>query len=249
MRENKAKSNWKLGLAGLLITGAVAIGSCAKDESLPENPQGHSELTTKSLAITPTNNGIIPPDTTTILKWPIAGTEKYNIYFGEAQNPLLFKNGYSVNAMNVPVSEGHTYYWRIGTIDNYGIETFSPLYSFKVKCNLNLDKYTGTFECNEPQYAKYDVNFTKLTGDTLVNDNFWDLKWPLKYVLDDMGNVSIVPKTFVPDATMKVSVSGTGSYDNSKNELTVTYVVLQDATPGTPLAVQIDRNTHTFVKK
>lgn len=248
MRERKTKSNWKLSLTGLLITGALVIGSCAKDELVPENIPGHSEITAGALAITPVDKGAIPPDTTTLLKWPSA-TGKYNIYFGEAPNPSMFKNSYSVNALNVPVSEGHSYYWRVGTVDGYGVETLSPLYSFRVKASLNVDKFTGSFQCTEPNYASYPVNFTKLTGDTIQNDNFWDLKWSLKYVMNDLGQVNIVTKTFAPDPSMKVSVSGTGTFDNSKNEMKVTYVVLQDVAPGTPLAVEIDRNTHTFVRK
>ncbi|HLP72957.1 MAG TPA: hypothetical protein VK155_08660 [Bacteroidales bacterium] len=248
MRKRKTKSNWKLGLAGILITGAIAIGSCTKDELTPENQPGHSGVAGGKFAIAPADKVAIPPDTTTLLTWP-AASGKYNIYFGEAQVPALFKNSYSVNTLNVPVSEGRTYYWRIGTIDSYGVETLSPLFSFRVKARMNLEKFTGSFECTEPDYARYQVNFSKLSGDTLLNDNFWDLKWALKYIMNDMGQVNIVPKTFSPDPSMKVSVSGTGTFDNEKNEMKVSYVVLQDAAPGTPLAVEIDRNTHTFVKK
>lgn len=248
MRKRETKSNWKPCLAGLLVTVAVALGSCSKDELTPENQPGHSAVTAGSLAIVPADKGAIPPDTTTLLTWP-AATGKYNIYFGEGQTPALFKNSLSVNTMNVPVSEGHTYFWRIGTVDGYGVETLSPLFTFRVKAKMNVDKFTGAFECTEPNYARYDVNFSKLPGDTLQNDNFWDLKWSVKYVMNDMGEVNIVPQTFTPDPSMKVSVSGTGTFDNAKNEMKVTYIVLQDAAPGTPIAVQIDKNTHTFVKK
>lgn len=248
MRKRKAKSNWKQNLAGLFIIGAVTFVSCAKDELVPEDKPGHSGTAVGSLAIAPADKGAIPPDTTTLLKWPSA-TGKYNVYFGDTENPAMFRNSYTVNALNVPVSEGRTYYWKIGTVDGYGVETLSPLYSFKVRTRLNVDKFTGSFQCTEPNYASYSVNFTRLAGDTIQNDNFWDLKWGLKYVLNDLGQVNIVPMTFSPDPSMKVSVSGTGTFDNAKNEMKVSYIVLQDATPGTPVAVEIDRNTHTFLKK
>lgn len=228
-------------LAGLTLIFSLAFNACKKeDEYIPD--------TASQLTVTPVNDGILDAATAIDLKWSGSG-EKYNVYFGELPIPKLYKSGVTGKALNVPVTGGRTYYWQIGTIDGSGRENLSAVYSFRVKVLLDMDKFTGIFDCNEPRYANYNVNISKAGKDTLQSDNFWDLKWKLNYVFDEMGNVKIVPATFAPDPTLKVSVSGTGTFDTSKNEFVVNYVVLHDATAGSPLAIEIDKNTHTFSKK
>lgn len=228
-------------LAGLTLIFSLAFNACKKED---EYIADSASLVT----VTPVNNGILDAASATDLKWSGAG-EKYNVYFGELPIPKLFKSGVTNKALNVPVTGGRTYYWQIGTIDGSGRETLSAVYSFRVKVVLDMDKFTGVFDCNEPRYSHYNVNISKAGKDTLQSDNFWDLKWKLSYVFDDMGNVKIVPATFAPDPTLKVSVTGTGTFDASKNEFVVNYVVLHDAAAGSPLAIEIDKNTHTFIKK
>lgn len=228
-------------IAGLTLLFSLAFNACKKeDEYLPDS----SSLIT----VTPIDDGVLDAATAIDLKWTAAG-EKYNVYFGEMPIPSLYKSGVTSKALNVPVAGGRTYYWQIGTIDGNGKENLSAVYSFRVKVLLDLEKFTGLFDCNEPRYSHYDVNMSKAGKDTLQSDNFWDLQWKLSYVFDEMGNVKIVPATFAPDPTLKVSVTGTGTFDPSKNEFVVNYVVLHDAAAGNPLAIEIDKNTHTFTKK
>ncbi|MGE5421086.1 MAG: hypothetical protein ACM3UT_12930 [Chloroflexota bacterium] len=228
--------------AGIVLMFALVFSSCKKEDDLV--PGGVS-LT----SVTPEHNGAVDAATTTDLKWAGASATKYNIYFSDQAIPVIYKTGVTAQNLNVPVTSGKTYYWQVGTIDASGRETLSQIYSFRVKMLIDLDKFTGPFDCDEPKYSHYDVTMAKAGKDTLQNDNFWDLRWKINYVFDDKGTVKIVPATFSPDPSLKVSVSGTGTFDNAKNEFKVTYVVLQDASAGTPMAIEIDRNTHTFAKK
>ncbi|HEX2969989.1 MAG TPA: hypothetical protein VHO46_12895 [Bacteroidales bacterium] len=243
MTERKVKIRRRiLYIAGIALMFSTVFSGCKKDDEFIPDPGNLA-------SVTPANNGTIDPSGTLDLKWSGQEAIKYNVYFGEKPIPELYQNAVTSQSLNVPVAGGHTYYWQIGTIDGNGKESLSAVYTFRVKMLIDLDKFNGLFDCDEPRYTHYDVNFTKAGKDTIQNDNFWDLDWKLKYVLDDMGKVKIVPATFSPDPSLKVSVSGTGTFDNEKKELVVTYVVLQDASAGSPLAIEIDKNTHTFVKK
>lgn len=218
------------------------LTSCQKDEdAIP--------VRVPLASVTPADKGVIDPVTSLDLKWTGNSGTKYNLYFGEETEPQLFKGDLTAQTASVPVTGGKTYYWRIGTLNPAGQETISHVYSFRVKAALDIEKFTGLFDCDEPKYSKYDVTFTKIGKDTLENNNFWDLAWKLRYVFDDKGKVNIIPSTFQPDENLKVSVTGSGSFDSEKNVFNVTYVVLQDASTASPLAIEIDRNTHTFVKK
>jgi hypothetical protein len=218
------------------------LSSCQKDEDV-------TPVRVPLASVIPADKGVIEPMSSLDLKWTGTSGTKYNLYFGEETDPQLFKGDLTSQAASVPVTGGKTYYWRIGTFNSTGQETISHIYSFRVKAALDIEKFTGLFNCDEPKYTKYDVTFTKIGKDTLENDNFWDLAWKLKYVFDDMGKVNIIPSTFQPDENLKVSVTGSGTFDAEKNVFNVTYVVLQDASTASPLAIEIDRNTHSFVKK
>lgn len=238
---NKIKRNI-LVMAGIALMSGMVISGCKKDDDFkpPRNI-----LT----SVAPANNGTVEAVTSLDIKWTGATGTKYNVYFGEEMSPSLYKADLTTQTINVPVTGGCTYYWQVGTIDANGEETLSQVYSFRVKMLVDIEKFTGLFDCDEPKYAHYDVNFTKAGKDTLQVDNFWDLKWKLSYVFDDKGKVTIVPVTFSPDPSLKVSVTGTGTFNNEKKEIRVNYVVLQDASAGSPLAIEIDRNTHVYVKK
>lgn len=240
-RTNKIKRSI-LVMAGIALLSGMVISGCKKDDDFKPT----SNIVT---AVAPANNGIVNDAASLDLKWTGASGTKYNVYFGEAKAPSLYKSGITTQTINVPVTGGRTYYWQVGTVDANGEEKLSQVYTFKVKVLLDLEKFTGLFDCDEPKYAHYDVNFTKAGKDTLQVDNFWDLQWKLNYVFDEMGKVTIVPATFSPDASLKVSVTGTGAFDNEKKEIKISYVVLQDASADSPLAIEIDRNTHTYIKK
>jgi hypothetical protein len=56
----------------------------------------------------------------------------YDLYFGTASNPPLFKSNLSSAYSNygVDVDRGHTYYWRIVTRDSNGATSISQLFQF-----------------------------------------------------------------------------------------------------------------------
>lgn len=223
-----------------LIVFSAALYSCKKDDissySAPE--------------VFPKDKGAAAYGTTTDLKWSAnPGATKYNVYFGENDKPVIYKSNLSAQTVSVPVVPGHEYYWRVGTIDGSGTEMMSPLYTFKVKMHLNLDAFTGAFKCTEPKYSSYNVNASKLGTDTIQVDNFWDMKWTIKYVFDELGNVKIVPKTFSPDPSLTYFVTGAGTYDNETNEFRVNYTVLQKLQGHPPVSTEVDENMHVFTKR
>jgi hypothetical protein len=239
--DNKS-NNYSKVLFAILITFMAVFYSCKKDD-----------LNTYSVpdSVTPKDNGAAEYANTTDLKWSSksGSATKYNVYFGETQNPELYKGSVVGQSLNVPVVPGHNYYWKIGTIDASGAEMLSPVYTFKVKVKLEIDKFTGLFDCSEPKYSHYDVNISKISNDTLQIDNFWDLNWKLKYAFDDLGNVKILPTTFSPDPMLKYFVTGTGKYNAETSEFTVSYNVQQVLQGYPPVTMDVEDNVHVFKKK
>lgn len=238
MKDKKIKIKSKvLFLTGILLVILVSFNRCRKDDYLPSSA---------SIAVIPADKGSIALSSATDLKWSVPSGDKFNVYFGEKSEPELYKSGYTSTTLNVPVSGGHTYYWKIGTISSNGTETAGPVYSFKVKVLLDLDKFTGIFDCNEPKYSHYEVKATKIAKDTLEIDNFWDLSWKLKYVFDDLGNVRIIPKTFSPDPKLAFMVSGSGNFNNETNEFSVNYSITQKVSGD---STKVAENLHTYARK
>jgi hypothetical protein len=235
--------NYNKAISIILLSFMAVFYSCKKDDdfkkyALPDN-------------VIPKDKGAAEYGTTTNLKWASSSEagSKYNIYFGETDNPALYKSGEISQSLNVPVIPGHKYFWRIGSVDRAGTEMLSPVYSFKVKILLNIDKFTGVFDCKEPKYSNYEVTVSKVSNDTLMVDNFWDLKWKLKYTFDALGNVKIVPKSFSPDPSLTYFVTGAGTYNDQTNEFSVNYNVQQMTQGHPPVSVDIEDNMHIFKKK
>lgn len=105
--------------------------------------------------------------------------------------------------------------------------------SLKIKifgfCNYNIDELLGSgkFSSKMTWYAPYPVNLSKMAGDTIVNDNFFNMRWNVKYVLskDVDEKVSIVPKQrFLYNEEM-VEIKGSGTYNTCKGIIEVNYAV------------------------
>jgi hypothetical protein len=243
MKEKKTNKR-VLYLIGILLVAVFTFNRCAKDEI------SSSKGSAVKSAVIPADKSTLDPLSAADLKWsadPSSGGT-YNIYFSDQPAPALYKAGVSGLSLNVPVSGGKTYYWKVGTVSSNGTESLGPVYSFKVKLKLDINQFAGLYSCDEPRYTKYDVNASRLGGDTLVIDNFWDLKWTVKYVFDDLGNVKIVPATFYPDPKLAYMVSGAGTFDNEKKEFKVNYTITQKVT-GEADSYLTDQNTHIFQKK
>lgn len=237
----------------IAVTGLVTLQSCQDEAGTLV-----TEVNTFSVpvAVAPADAGVVPAGTTTTLTWAATGgsVDKWDVYFGESEDPDLYKAAHNSQSLSVPVVEGHTYYWYVATVDANGIETFSPVFHFSVKVALNINNFVGTYDCDEPGYAHYDVHLTKISANTIETDNFWDSGWVLQYVFDDMGNVTITPKTFKTSSTVTYTVTGSGSFNNATGEFYTDYEVVKNTytlkLEGNTVSSAVnDANTHTFVKK
>ena len=107
--------------------------------------------------------------------------------------------------------------------------------SFKIKifsyCSYNIDELlgSGSFSSKMTNYAPYPVNLTKIAGDTIINDNFFNVKWQVKYVLskDTEEKVTIAPnQRFIYNQEV-VDVKGSGTYNTCKGRLEIKYAVVR----------------------
>ncbi|MEX2369921.1 MAG: hypothetical protein WD578_02855 [Bacteroidales bacterium] len=104
------------------------------------------------------------------------------------------------------------------------------------------DDYAIAFNCNEPGYGDYLVDFVATDVDhVLTNTNFWDSGWEIDYSFsaDFDQKVIIDPQVQIYGDT-PLTISGSGSYDGVTRTIVVDYTVVDD-TGGV-----WDNNTHTF---
>lgn len=117
-------------------------------------------------------------------------------------------------------------------------------------CPTAVAEWIGpTFNCNEPGYGDYDVNFSAGTEpNTLVSDNFWDFGGATIYTLTDASGPSeaivTIEEQIVVMGGTDYQVSGSGTYEQCSKTMVVNYEVrrLSDG-------VLLDQNTHTFTLK
>ena len=221
-----------------------AVQSCSKEEGTFKTYGSFSEPTVvaplNGYLATSTNNSIE-------LKWDTSDPEGdapiSDVYFGTSDKPELFKEGHSGLSITVPVIEGKYYYWMVKMKDANGVMTSSAVFDFSVKVNYDINNFVGVFDCDEPGYAHYDCNLTKIDDSTVENDNFWDSGWAVQYVFDEYGNVNIIPVSYVSGSTT-YDITGHGKFNNNDKTFYVDYLVKNHASGAT-----VDSNTHTFVKK
>jgi len=101
------------------------------------------------------------------------------------------------------------------------INCFTPFADF------NQFLGSGKFKCYEIDYAPYTVNLTHLSGDTIVNDNFYSMGWKLKYIISKDQNeiINIVQKQTFEYNSETVQVSGSGTYSICKGEINLKFVI------------------------
>lgn len=233
----------------LALTGLFTLQSCQDEDG---TILAEYNTWNVPLAVSPANEAVLAPATTTTLEWLSTGgaSNKWNVYFGE--DPELIATNHTSQSINVDIEEGKTYYWYVTCEDSRGIPTESPEFSFTVKVTLNIDNFVGAYDCDEPGYAVYTVNSTKINANTIEIDNFWDSGYAVQYVFDDMGNVTITPKVVNVSTTKTYTITGSGTYDNTTGEFVVDYTVVQKVYTYANYAVTVvsttvDSNTHTFV--
>lgn len=115
------------------------------------------------------------------------------------------------------------------------------------KCTFTISKFLGAYDCDEPGYAVYDVNFTSGTStNEIVNDNFWDAGASITYTLNPAaGSVSISPQNFFYGPTeLRVVSTGSPSIDPCTGRMVVPYRVTRVSN-----GAIVEENTHTFTRK
>lgn len=123
-------------------------------------------------------------------------------------------------------------------------------YSLSGKCTFDLDFFTGAYDCNEPGYGDYTVNFTKDPDNenVIINDNFWDAGVSVKLVLDPDGETLVVADgqefTYnVGRGPETLTVTGTGTLNSCTGEMIENYTVKTKADN-----LSVDANKHTYTK-
>jgi hypothetical protein len=116
-----------------------------------------------------------------------------------------------------------------------------------IDCALDMNNFTGVFQCDEPGYAVYDVNLALVSSDPPVieNDNFWDSGLTAQYQFDpslETTAVTIIPFQFDPGAGM-ATVTGSGTYNSCDNVFEVDYTIVRDSD-----GALYEANTHSFFK-
>jgi hypothetical protein len=108
--------SWKFYNSG---PGTVSYAPYPAELSLPSNGQ--------SIAAT---NGMVS------ISWHGSDVDNdivsYDIYFDTSATPALFKAGETGSLINVPVTSGKTYYWKVVTKDSVGNTSTSDTFRFTV---------------------------------------------------------------------------------------------------------------------
>lgn len=111
---------------------------------------------------------------------------------------------------------------------------------------FNLLNYAGDYNCDEPGYAVYPVNFTIKDCYTITNHNFWDGGFEIDYVLDPDALTVTIPLQTIDGSDFglgDLDVEGSGTFDPETFKMVVDYTV--KASGG---GTVYDDNTHTFTK-
>ncbi|MCX7986857.1 MAG: hypothetical protein N2662_07950 [Bacteroidales bacterium] len=85
----------------------------------------------------------------------------------------------------------------------------------------------GKFVSKMTSYAPYSVSLSMKDNDTLINHNFFNMRWPVKYLVDPgyEQKISIVPNQLFEYNGDYVTVKGQGTYNTCKNLIVVKFAV------------------------
>jgi len=222
----------------LSLAGMFALQSCEEEAGTIKS---HFSFTTPKL-VSPADGATIDITGTTVtLTW--ASENKDNdpvdadVYFGQDEDPPLFKADNTALTLSVTVEKGKTYYWRVVMKDANKIPTDGPTWSFTIFEPIGI--FVGDFNCDEPAEAySYDVSFVKATATSLTTDNYWNSGWAATFNLD------FTAKTY----TMPLTTWGTWSAQESGTIDTTTGTMVGDYTIWHNSAVA-ETGTHTYTKK
>ncbi|MGC8825328.1 MAG: hypothetical protein ACP5PZ_12180 [Bacteroidales bacterium] len=96
-------------------------------------------------------------------------------------------------------------------------------------CPYNAEQLIGNgrFESKMTSYAPYPTTLSIKSSDTLINHNFFNMRWAVKYLIDPgyEQNISIVPNQIFVYNDEYVTVKGSGTYNTCKNLIVVKFAV------------------------
>jgi len=186
-------------------------------------------------------DGAVDVPVTAALTWTSEDAEHdditYDVYFGKTETPALAATGLTTATFSPVMTPSTKYYWKVVATDSHGYTSTSQVYSF-TSGQEAIMAFVGLYDCDEPGYKHYDVNFKKINATTIEADNWWDSGWPVQYVLDFAKKTATI-KTYVNGTYV---VNGFGTIDPATGKMVVPYTVTKSG------AIS-DNNIHTFVKK
>ncbi len=111
-------------------------------------------------------------------------------------------------------------------------------------CPFDIDNFIGMYECDEPGYAVYNVEFTAVNDSIIIADNFWDSGWDVQYKFhkDLSETVTIIPWSWTTGSGVLYEVTGSGKYNGCDGSFVVNYVVKRNG-------ADYDVNTHTYTRQ
>ncbi len=85
----------------------------------------------------------------------------------------------------------------------------------------------GTFQSKMTSYAPYSTYLSYMGNDTIINHNFFNMRWALKYIIDKGYDqkITIVPNQIFVYNGEFVTVKGEGNYNTCNSLLVMNFAV------------------------
>jgi hypothetical protein len=222
----------------IAFAGLATLQSCYKDGTIYAT---HNTFTDPALVAPVDASTLHITGTTVDLKWtstsPDGDPIKADVYFGNSDDPDLYKANNTALTLTVPVVLGQTYHWYVVMKDKNGIPTTSATWSFTVFEPIGI--FVGAYTVDEPAEGwTYPVNFTKFSDNVLKIDQYW-ASWPSYFTLDFTANTYTMP---LVDFGGGYSAIESGTINPATGTLVGTYTIYH------PAGVSIETGTHTYTK-
>lgn len=266
---DKFKIEMKNILNSLYVLAAlIMFGACEQlDDKLTYkgDPVSHFTEAGYAFIVTPSDTGYdVKLGTTTAAAATINisinsnSTAIEGVQFKQINKTINIDQGAYVGALTIePILDGlDGDYVLILDIENSSVpEGVSMNQSFVMTlsrfCPLDISQWVGvTFDCDEPGYAIYDVNFTAgAAANTIVSDNFWDFGGAVTYTFSESTSpseavVTIEEQTVNMGGSDYIVVGSGGTYEQCSRTMIMPYQVLRPSD-----GAIFDDNVHTYTLK
>jgi len=224
----------------IAFAGLATLQSCYKDGTILAT---HYSFTDPAV-VAPLNGATVHITGTTVdLKWTSTNESgdpvKADVYFGNSDDPDLYKANNTALTLTVPVVLGQTYHWYVVMKDKNGIPTTSATWSFTVFEPIGI--FVGSFKCDEPAESyNYTVTFAKTSDNTLKTVNYWNSGWVGIFTLNFTANTYSMPLSTWAGGEYTGSESGT--IDPATGTMVGNYTIWD-------FGVSIETGVHTYTKK